>query len=186
MIGALISSKTRIKLLLKFFLNSSSTAYLRSLESEFGESSNGIRLELNRLEEAGLLKSGTEGNKKIFRANTAHPLFSEIHSIILKHVGLDRIIDEVVQRLGDVQRVYLVGDFSKGTDSPVIDLVFIGDFNKNYLADLVEKAERVVNRKIRYLIYQAAESDRFLMSDHNPIPLLLWEKIDNAQVINPV
>ena len=55
MIETLISSKTRIKLLLKFFLNSNTTAYLRSLESEFGESTNAIRIELNRLEEAGML-----------------------------------------------------------------------------------------------------------------------------------
>jgi hypothetical protein len=113
MIDALISSKTRIKLLLKFFLNSNATAYLRSLESEFGESSNGIRVELNRLENAGLLLSGCEGNKKIFRANTGHPLFREIHNIILKHIGLDQVIENVIHRLGDVQRVYLVGDFQK-------------------------------------------------------------------------
>ena len=92
MIDALISSKTRIKLLLKFFLNSHATAYLRSLESEFGESSNGIRLELNRLEKAGLLCSESEGNKKIFRANTTHPLFSEIHNIVMKHIGLDQVV----------------------------------------------------------------------------------------------
>ncbi|MEI6410390.1 MAG: ArsR family transcriptional regulator, partial [Bacteroidota bacterium] len=107
MIDALISSKTRIKLLLKFFLNSNTTAYLRSLESEFGESSNGIRVELNRMEDAGLLVSNSDGNKKIFQANTAHPLFREIHNILLKHIGLDQVIETVIQRLGDVQRVYL-------------------------------------------------------------------------------
>ncbi len=50
-------------------------AYLRSLENEFGESSNAIRIELNRFEEAGMLVSFTEGNKKLFKANTEHPLF---------------------------------------------------------------------------------------------------------------
>ena len=69
MIEALISSKTRIKLLLKFFLNSSNKSYLRGLETEFGDSTNGIRLELNKLEEAGLLKTRIKGNKKIFQPN---------------------------------------------------------------------------------------------------------------------
>ncbi len=176
MIDALISSKTRIKLLLKFFLNSNATAYLRSLESEFGESSNGIRLELNRLENAGLLTSESEGNKKIFRANTAHPLFTEIHNIIMKHVGLDQIVENVVQRLGDVQSVYLVGDFSKGMDSGVIDLVFIGDFDKTYLAALVEKAEKIVGRKIRYLLYQNDEAGSIDWQKYHPAPLLLWNR----------
>jgi hypothetical protein len=76
MIETLISSKMRIKLLLKFFLNSRSRSYLRGLETEFGDSTNAIRLELNRFEKAGMLKSYTEGNKKFFQANTDHPLYN--------------------------------------------------------------------------------------------------------------
>ena len=67
MIETLISSKTRIKLLLKFFLNSNTTAYLRSLEEEFGESTNSIRIELNRFEKAGFLASHSQANKKVFK-----------------------------------------------------------------------------------------------------------------------
>ncbi|GAB4497611.1 MAG: helix-turn-helix domain-containing protein [Saprospiraceae bacterium] len=176
MIDALISSKTRIKLLLKFFLNSNTTAYLRSLESEFGESSNGIRLELNRLENAGLLSSESEGNKKIFRANTSHPLFNEIHNIVIKHIGLDQVIENVIQRLGNVQRVYLIGDFSKGTDSQIIDLILIGDFDKTYLTTLVEKAEKIIGRKIRYLIYDNDEAATIDWKQYEPTPLLLWNQ----------
>ena len=177
MIDTLISSKTRIKLLLKFFLNSRTTAYLRNLEEEFGESTNGIRLELNRLEGAGLLTSEIEGNKKIFRANTSHPLFREIHNIILKHIGLDQVVENVIQRLGSVQFVYLVGDFSKGMDSQVIDLILIGDFDKSYLAALVEKAEKLVGRKIRYLLYSNLEAETIDWKSFEPTPLLLWSHV---------
>src|SRR6187455_2188040 len=100
MLDTLVSSKTKIKLLLKFFLNASNTAYLRNLESEFGESTNAIRLELNKFEESGLLNSYSESNKKIFKANTEHPLYPEINSIIRKYVGIDKIIDQIVSRLG--------------------------------------------------------------------------------------
>ena len=84
MLDTLITSKTRIKLLLKFFLNSNASSYLRNLEGEFGESTNGIRLELNKFEKAGLLSSRISGNKKLYSANTAHPLFNDIHNILLK------------------------------------------------------------------------------------------------------
>ena len=80
MIDTLISSKTRIKLLLKFFLNSNNTAYLRNLENEFHESTNSIRIELNRFEEAGLLIASTEGNKKIFKVNTTNSLVFHLFS----------------------------------------------------------------------------------------------------------
>ena len=80
MIDTLISSKTRIKLLLKFFLNSNNTAYLRNLEEEFQESTNSIRIELNRFEEAGLLYASAEDNKKIFKVNTSNSFFNDLSS----------------------------------------------------------------------------------------------------------
>ena len=96
MLESLITSKTRIKLLLKFFLNSSTKAYLRGLESEFGESTNAIRLELNRFEKAGMLSSQNEGNRKVFSANTSHPLFPEIQNLLRKHLGIDQLIEDLL------------------------------------------------------------------------------------------
>ncbi len=176
MIEALISSKTRIKLLLKFFLNSNTTSYLRHLEGEFGESTNGIRLELNKFEEAGMLESFKKGNRKYFRANTKHPLFNEVHNILLKYIGFDRIVEEVIERLGDVEKVFVVGELAKGLDSGIIDLIFVGDIDKHYLLKLVDKAEELIQRKIRYLIYSNDELRGIDWGGYNPKPLLLWSK----------
>ena len=80
MIEALISSKTRIKLLLKFFLNSKTTSYLRGLEAEFGESSNAIRIELNRFEKAG----GAPYNLNVAIAlRTTHILVRATHLLLI-------------------------------------------------------------------------------------------------------
>lgn len=176
MIETLISSKTRVKLLLKFFLNRSTTAYLRSLEGEFGESSNAIRLELNRLEQSGMLSSFMNGNKKMFQANPSHPLYSEVHNIVMKHVGLDKVIQDVIERLGDVEKVYLSGKFAEGLNGNVIDLLFIGNVDKYYLLKLVEKVEGLINRKIRYIIYKPEEWTEELHIKFNPSPLLLWSR----------
>ncbi len=172
MIETLISSKTRIKLLLKFFLNSKTTAYLRSLESEFGESSNAIRVELNRLEKAGMLTSRQDGNKKRFQANTQHPLFREIHNILRKQIGLDHILEKVILRLGKVEKVYLTGHFARGIDSQVIELLFIGpDIDRNYLARLIVKVESAINRKINYLIF---ENETLNWAEIETEPFLLY------------
>ena len=174
MIETLISSKTRIKLLMKFFLNSKTTAYLRSLETEFGESSNGIRIELNRLEKAGMLSSETRGNKKYFKANTSHPLYDEVHNILLKQLGIDQIIEKVIERLGAVEEVYLTGDFSKGKDSVIIDLIFIGLLNREYLLNLIGKAEQLIQRKIRFLLFEHREDKSIIKILKEQEPLLLW------------
>jgi hypothetical protein len=179
MLTTLISSQTRIKLLLKFFLNSSNTAHLRALESDFGESTNGIRLELNRLEEAGLLVSFHAGNKKQFRANAAHPLFKEIRNLVHNHLELDHIIEEVILRLGNLEKVYLTGAFAKGLDSQYIDLVFVGNIDESFLMRLVERAQALIHRKVCFKVYTP---EAFLGSNVLNEPaygaFLLWERGD--------
>lgn len=177
MLETLITSKTRLKLLLKFFLNSNSKSYLRELESEFHESTNAIRLELIRFENAGLLKSQIKGNRKYYSANTNHPLFQDINNILLKYIGFDRIIDTIINKLGKLNRVYIVGEFARGVDNHIIDLVFVSDdLNSEYLARLSKKAEKIIKRKIRSLIMCQEEFDNF----HDYLPsdqiLLLWSE----------
>lgn len=177
MIDALITSKTRVKLLLRFFLNSNNTTYLRELASDFNESTNSIRLELNRFEEAGLLKSEMDANKKMYCADTQHPLFDDIHNILLKYIGFDRIIDEVISKIGQLKKVMVLGDFAKGMDSKVIDLLFVGEqIDNQYLLRLLNKAEKIIKRKIRFLIMNEKEAELFVQDENkNQNVLLLWQ-----------
>ncbi|MCY1719081.1 hypothetical protein OU798_01920 [Prolixibacteraceae bacterium Z1-6] len=173
MLNSLITNKTRLKLLLKFFLNSETTSYLRNLESEFGESTNAIRIELNRLEAAKLLTSNFQGNKKYFRANVAHPLYNELNSILRKTVGLDKIVQEIAENIGNLYEAYLIGDLATGKESKVIDLLLIGNSVDNqYVASLTQDIEKLVTRKIRFLILENQEKDSFLQKH---TALLLWK-----------
>ncbi|MFZ1705198.1 MAG: ArsR family transcriptional regulator [Saprospiraceae bacterium] len=174
MIETLISSKTRIKLLLKFFLNSKSTSYLRGLEAEFGDSTNSIRIELNRFEKAGMLTSFIKGNKKFFIANTEHPLYKDTHNLLLKYIGFDKIIDSVIERLGEVKKVYVTGAFAKGLDDTIIDLVFIGNVNTTYLAELIKKVEKHLSRRVRYIVFSEQETENGSWEEINSTALLLW------------
>ncbi|MBW6460096.1 MAG: ArsR family transcriptional regulator [Bacteroidales bacterium] len=176
MLDTLITSKTRLKLILKFFLNSHSRAYLRNLESEFGESTNAIRLELNKLETAGLLKTELIGNKKVFRANTRHPLFSDIHNILLKTIGFDQIIERVVTRLGNVEQAYVTGDFARGIDNPIIDIVLVGrEIDREYLMRLAAKTEVLIHRKIRFVIFTPEEFEAYRRNLQPSEMLILWK-----------
>ena len=158
MLDTLIQSKTRLKLLLRFFLNPESSAYLRGLAQEFDESTNSVRVELNRFEEAGLIRSHKDGNKKMYQVNTNYPMFNELQTIAFKHFGIDQIIEQVIEKLGDVEAVYLTGDLARGLDSNVVDVTLIGShIDNSYLARLVEKVEELIGRKIRTLTYESDE-----------------------------
>ncbi len=173
MLESLITSKTRIKLLLKFFLNINNQGYLRSLETEFNESTNGIRQELNRFEQAGLLLSEQEGNKKLYRANTKHPLFKDLNSIIRKFIGVEDLIEKVIDRIGNVHEVYIEGQIARGLESDVIDMIVIGDdIDVNYVTALVRKAEPILQKKVRYLIFNQKDGDIYVEKHQKDMVLI--------------
>lgn len=175
MLDTLITSKTRLKMLLKFFTNSASSAYLRGMAEEFGESTNAIRHELNNLSKAGYLISSEEGRTILYRANTAHPLFKEVKNLIHKYLGIDEIIENVVKKLGDLKAAYIVGDYAKGKDTGVIELVLIGDIDKVYLNNLVQKAKTLIHRDIKVTHLIARDQHDDVLMD----ALLLWKEDTN-------
>ncbi len=175
MLETLITSKTRVKLLMKFFLNYHTISYLRDLASEFGESTNAIRLELNKMEEAGLLLATHKGNKKLFKANAKHPLFEGIRGLLLRHTGIDHIVEKVAKTLGGLHSAYLINSFARGVDSPEITLLLIGrDMDEAYLEKVIPKAEEMIGRKIAYTIAPPEDAEGLL--GHHPEALLVWKE----------
>lgn len=158
MLNSLITSQTRIKLLLKFFLNPKNRGYLRQLASEFGESTNSIRIELNKLTDAKILSSKSEGRNVIYNANITHPLFDDIRSIVLKSTGIDKVVDDIIKKLGSIDLAFIRGDYATGKDSGLIDLVLIGqNINTQEMERVRQKTETLINRKISVLILTPSE-----------------------------
>jgi DNA-binding transcriptional ArsR family regulator len=158
-LDSIVTSKTRIKLLLKFFSHDNS-GYLRSLAKEFDESTNSVRVELNRLTEAGLLQTADDGKTKVYRANRTHPFFEEIRNMVSKFLGLDQLLEEVVRRLGNVERAYIVGDYAQGVDSGTIDLILVGkEIDMAYLDFLVEKTYEKINRRVNVRVVEEVEEE---------------------------
>ena len=167
-------------MLLKFFLNSHSKAHLRGLADEFGESTNSIRHELNNLSKAGYLVSNGKGNIIEYSANIDHPLYPELKNLVHKYMGIDKIIDNIVNkmisRLGQLESAFITGDYADGKDSGIIDLVLVGTINTDNLQGYVQKAEGLVNRKIRTLVLSAEEFDKNKKSLHSDTALWLWKR----------
>ena len=158
MLETIITSKTRIKILLKFFLNPQTKSHIRALANELGESTNSVRLELNRLLEVSMLKSYKEGNKIIFQANDEHALYLPVKELIKKHIGIDEIIQNILKGLGAVSKVYLGGSFAHGLESDVIDIVMVGNINMAYFIETLSKLEDKISKKIAYIVYTEEEA----------------------------
>ena len=163
MLGELITSKTRLRLLIKFFISQANKGYLNGLANEMGESTNAIRKELNHLQKAGYLKKLKVNNKIEYKANTKHPLFETLRKVVYKHLGLEDLVEKVLERMGDLDKIILVGDYAKGNDSGLIEVFLIGqDLNMEYISQLEDKIEDLIGRKVSFYL-----ASRFLTDDEH-------------------
>ena len=174
--NGLISSKTRIRILMRFFFNPQTSSYLRELAKEFDVSTNAVREELAQLTRAGFLNTQKNGRQVNYMANEQHPLFPELRSMVAKVMGIDQVIDGIVSRLGDLKRAYIIDDYAEGKDTGIVDLVLVGGINMTHLADLTGKTEKYINRKIRSLVVSSREFDTFERKLRQRPHLLIWEQ----------
>ena len=161
MLNKLITSKTRLRLLIKFFVNQANRGYLNGLASEFNESTNSIRKELNHLSNAGYLEKYRDNNKIGYKANVNHPMFEILQKVVFKHLGLEDIVDHVLAQIGDVMEIHLISDYAKGLDTGLIEVLLIGDkLNTDYINNLEQKIEKLIERKVQFIISNRKATDQ--------------------------
>ena len=153
MLNSLITSKTRLRMLIKFFVSAANNGYLNGLANEFNESTNSIRKELNNLSNAGYLQKSKNNNKVIYNANTSHPMFEVLQKIVRQHLGLEDIVETVIDRIGDVDKIALTGTYAKGIDIGPIHVIIKGErINSEYLNNIIPKISDKINRDVIFLI----------------------------------
>ena len=159
LLGPLITSKTRLKLLLRFFVNQDLSGYLQGLSKELDENSNSVRVELNRLEEAGMLKAELEGRRKLYKVNKKHPLTSDLTNMLRKVTGIDSLVEMLVDRIGEnLEQVWILGSLAQGINSDELEVLLIGqNLYEDYIQELMFKIESVINKKIMFKINHIGE-----------------------------
>ena len=150
-----------MRLLIKFFINQANRGYLNGLAAEFNESTNSIRKELNHLSDAGYLEKYKDNNKIAYKANIKHPMFEILQKVVLKHLGLEEIIDHVLAQIGEVNEIHVLGDYAKGIDTGLIEVLLIGnELNTKYLTNIEEKIEKLIERKVQFIISNRKSSEQ--------------------------
>ena len=172
----LITSKMRIRIIMRLFLNPKQESYLRELVTEFDVSPSQVKKELQQLRKTGLLSSSKNGRSTHYRANESHPLYPELHSMVKKALGMDRIVESIIERLGNLEMAILVDDYARGKDTGIVDLVLIGNIDENNLSDLKKKTESYIQRKIRTLVLTRDEYLNHKETLDTRPQLLLWSK----------
>jgi len=155
-------------------LNQNLSGYLQGLSKELNENTNSVRVELNRLEEAGLLSAQEQGRRKVYSVNTAHPLTIDLSNMLRKVTGIDALVDRVVARIGDtLQQVWITGALAKGINSEQLEVTLVGEaLDTDYLYELMSKVETLIEKTITWQVRSSgAEIDV-------ESALLVWQKTE--------
>ena len=69
-----------------------------------------------------------------------------------------------MNQIGNIEKIILLGDYAKGIDSGIIEVLIVGKkINKDYLDAVRPKIEKEINRRINFLISSTGTSQNGLV-----------------------
>ncbi len=178
-LATILSSNTRAEFFRLLFGLNQKEYYLREIEKHSGLTIRTIQQEAYKLEKLNLILKRKDGNRIYYSANKNHPLFNDIHQMVLKTSGLVDILESSLVD-NEIQYAFVFGSISSGnekSDSDV-DLFIIGDLGLRSLSKLLKKPAGIIGREINPHIMTSEEfTQRKLNNDHFIINILTNSKL---------
>ena len=154
-IASFFLSQTRAKLLKLMFTNENKEFYLRELERETSMSIGAIQTEVKKLHALELIVTRKDGNRQYFKANTEHPLYHEIESIIRKSSGPHTVIKTVLSKFKEIEFAFIFGSYAKNemTAKSDIDLFIIGNISSRTISEKLFDIKNKIGREVNEHVY---------------------------------
>lgn len=151
----IITSKVRVKVLELFFSDVTELYHVRGIVREVKEEINAVRRELKRLEEAGILKSESRGNRLYYFAREDYPFYGELMAMVARTTGLGRDLRSVKDKIGKINYMMFSGRFvrrkpRKREDD--VDILIVGEVVLPELANVIRKEESKRGKEINYTV----------------------------------
>ncbi len=145
----IFSSKARANIFKILFGLQKNEVHLREIQRISGLTVETIRRELKNLETLELINKRIDSNRNYYQANINHPLYNEIHNIVLKTAGLKDILQKVLS-LSDINFAFVFGSFASGNDKvdSDIDLFIIGETGLREISKLIKEPSVILQREI--------------------------------------
>ena len=171
--------RVRAELLRLLFADPARERHVRDLERQSGLSVKTVQDELGKLSGAGLVTSRRDGNRRYYRADTAHPVFPDLQQLVLKTSGLREVLVGALQGLKGVQIAFVFGSLAGGTGQAGsdVDLMVIGDVGLRALVPRLRQAGARLGREINPATLTAAEFAKGRKTNPFLVDVLSKEKL---------
>lgn len=169
MLEQLFGSNTRVDMLRLFFRAPAEQFYVREITRALDTQINAVRRELQLLIEANIVlevedPKGVNMDKpgaklrKYYRVNTMSTLFPELEALIIKEQVLEEqdLIQEIMQKGGDIKLLIIAGRFTDGKPAPA-DMLLVGKIKTKTVEKLISEYEAKFDVEIMYSIMDEQE-----------------------------
>lgn len=126
----------------------------------------------------GIVHEQRVRNTRLFQANRGHPVFDELHAIVVKTFGVAEPIAAALRPLAERHRIdaaFIFGSYAKGTDqfSSDIDLFVVGNVSVGKLRVALDPVQQQLGREIHPNVYGIEGWPELLQTD--PVIKSIWE-----------
>ena len=169
LLSEILSSKIRAEIFRMLFGLSDESLHMREIERRSGFAIGTIQTELKKLLKLDLVKKRRDGNRLYFSANRDHPLYPEIHNLVLKTVGLAEYIKAALEKSKKINMAFVFGSLADNRENAEsdVDLMVVGELGLKKLISLLSNVSDQIGREINPHVLSLKEfSTRLAGKDH--------------------
>lgn len=155
MLKSLFSSSIRAEVLSLLLNSPDERFYVREIAKLLRKNPSGVKRELDKLEEMGIVFSEKVANLKYFQADKNSPLYSELKELIAKSQGLPGALKSLL-RANDAKLAFIYGPYAAGEETGTVDMMVIGPSTPALLMGLHD-IERKFGKRINCAVIDEAE-----------------------------
>ena len=164
----ILSSRGRAEIFRLLFGVKDRELHVREIERQTGLTVATVRQELRKLERTELVIARRDGNRLYYQANKAHPLYSDIHNLVLKTSGLVEVLKEVLDR-AEIMIAFVFGSIANddvGARSEV-DLLVVSETGLRTVSEWLSGISETIGREVNpYILSETEFKKRSQRGEH--------------------
>jgi predicted nucleotidyltransferase len=155
----ILSSRVMAEVFRLLFGIEGAPLHLREIERQSGLAVGTVRQELQRLASLGLVEKRADGNRRLYTANRNHPLFPDIHNLVLKTSGLADILRTALAGEPNIRLAFVFGSIARGEEQAHsdIDLMVIGTIGLRALTRRLSGVAATLGRELNPHVFTVEE-----------------------------
>ncbi|MBV9297596.1 MAG: nucleotidyltransferase domain-containing protein [Verrucomicrobia bacterium] len=154
--------------------------YLSELAGQIGTSPSSLQRELAALTWSGLLEHRQDGRRTYYRSNTDSPVFSALHELFAKTLGIIPALQTEFLAFKDkVNLAFIYGSIAREEEQSHsdVDLMVIGSISTADLVPTLKRLEQSFQREINVTRYSEKEFKQKIRNKNHFLSSVLKEKI---------